>query len=285
VNSSPYFGAIVGRYGNRIAGGRLSLGGASYALTRNDGDNCLHGGAVGFDKAVWTIADATDRSVTFTHVSQDGDEGFPGNLRANVTYSLSDSSELRVNYEATTDALTVINLTQHTYWNLGGAGNGSILDHELTIRAASYTPTDAALIPTGEVCPVSGTPFDFRQPTRVGERIHAHHQQILNGQGYDHNFVLDSYGPNDRFAAFLRDPKSGRSLRVETTEPGLQLYTGNRLDGSIIGKRGIQYSAHEAVCLETQHFPDSPNNPQFPSTTLTPGQRYTSQTIFSFGTG
>jgi Galactose mutarotase and related enzymes len=282
VLHSPYFGAVVGRYGNRIAGARFSIDGRSYSLSQNDGSNCLHGGMAGFDKAVWTIADASEKSVRLTHVSADGDQGFPGTMVAAVTYTLTGHGELLVEYEAVADAATVVNLTQHSYWNLAGAGYRDILDHELTLRASRFTPTDAHMIPTGELRAVSGTPFDFRTPATIGSRIHEMDEQLRNGHGYDHNFVLDAEASASE-AALLREAVSGRSLRVTTTEPGVQLYTGNRLDGTITGKRGVRYGAHAGVCLETQHFPDSPNRPQFPSTLLMADERYSSRTVFSFG--
>jgi aldose 1-epimerase len=283
VTSSPYFGAVVGRYGNRIAGGRLALGARSFQLSQNDKGNCLHGGNVGFDKAVWNIIHVDDTSVELGYISADGDQGFPGELSASVKYTLTDRRELSIEYTATTNKLTVVNLTQHSYWNLAEPRNADILNHELSIRAERFILTDAELIPTGTIAPVAGTPFDFRMPSKIGSRIQHDHPQLVNGAGYDHSFVLDSGAGVLTHAAFLQDGASGRWLRVATTEPGLQLYTGNRLDGRIVGKRDVRYSMHAGVCLETQHFPDSPNHTQFPSTTLEPGQRYASRTVFSFG--
>ena len=282
VNHSPYFGSIVGRYANRIRGGVFELDGTRYHLSRNEGRNCLHGGAHGFDKAVWAIADLTPRSVRLTHTSGDGDQGFPGALETSVTYTLADSGELDVEYEATTSAPTVINLTQHTYWNLGGADSGSILGHELMIDAKAFTPVDAELLPTGEIRSVERTPFDFRSPERIGTRINAADKQLALGLGYDHNFVLEREHGALAPVAVLTHAESGRSMEVRTTEPGLQLYTGNRLDGTITGKNDVRYLRHAGLCLETQHFPDSPNNPQFPSTVLVPGGIFKSRTVFAF---
>ena len=278
----PYFGTIVGRYGNRIAGGKFVLDGRTYTLATNNGPNHLHGGKVGFDKAVWAgEPTGSGDGVTFTHTSPDGDEGYPGTLKARVSYTLTDRNELVVEYFATTDKPTPVNLTQHTYFNL--AAEGTILGHELTIHADRYTPVDSTLIPTGELASVGGTPLDFRKPTPVGARIDAAHEQLKHGRGYDHNFVLNGKPGELRPAARLVDPKSGRTLDVSTTEPGLQFYTGNFLDGTLTGKGGRVYEHRAGLCLETQHFPDSPNKPQFPSTTLRPGQEYRSKTVFVFG--
>ncbi|HUQ20207.1 MAG TPA: aldose epimerase family protein [Gemmatimonadaceae bacterium] len=272
ANNPAYFGAIVGRYANRIANARFSLDGSTYELSTNDGRNCLHGGTVGFDRALWVIEDQESDLVTLTHDSPDGDRGFPGALRASVTYSVKNSLELRVQYRATTDAPTVVNLTQHSYWNLLGRGRGDVLDHEVEIRAKHFTPVDRELIPTGEIARVDETPFDFRKARRIGERINATDEQIEIGAGYDHNFVLDR--ASDSYAARVKEPVHGRIMEVHTTEPGVQLYTGNRLD-----------HRHAGFCLETQHFPDSPNRPQFPSTVLRPGEMYESETRYVFGAG
>jgi aldose 1-epimerase len=282
---SPYFGAIVGRYGNRIAGARFTLDGKPYTLAANDGVNHLHGGTRGFDKVTWNGAIAKDNrgpSVAFTRTSPDGEEGYPGALTMRVTYTLTARNELIVDYQATTDKPTVLNLTQHSYFNL--AGDGDILGHELRLNADRYTPVDKTLIPTGELATVDGTPFDFRKPTPIGARIGSEHTQMQFGRGYDHNWVLARSGGGLSPAAELYDPKTGRTLQVSTTEPGLQFYSGNFLDGTLTGKGGQVYKHRSGLCLETQRFPDSPNKPNFPTTVLRPGETYRTQTVFAAGT-
>ena len=289
----PYFGSLIGRYGNRIAEGRFTLDGETYQLPLNDGPNTLHGGPVGFSERVWTATDVSDDELAALQlelVSEDGDQGFPGTLTTTVTYILDAESRLVVHYQATTDAPTVVNLTQHTYWNLAGEGSGDVYDHELQLNASGYTPVDETLIPTGEVAPVEGTPFDFREPTAIGERIREADQQLLYGQGYDHNWALDRTDDGAREgsdsedaleeAAVLHDPDSGRTLTISTTEPGIQFYSGNFLDGTLVGTGGGIYRQGDGLALETQHFPDSPNQPDFPSTVLRPGEEYDSTTVF-----
>ncbi len=285
LTDSPYFGAIVGRYGNRIGNARFVLDGVEYKLPANDGKNCLHGGTKGFDKRVWTPKETSGPNgpaLELTYLSKDGEEGFPGNLTSIVTYSLSNQNELRIDYRATTDKPTVLNLTNHSYFNLGGQGEGDILGHEVTIEADRFTPVDSTLIPTGQLQAVAGTPLDFRQPHAIGERIDADNEQLKFAKGYDHNFVLNHAPGSISLAARVRDPKSGRVLEVSTDQPGLQFYTGNFLDGHIHGKGGKVYPHRGAFCMETQHFPDSPNKPQFPSTVLRPGQEYRTTTVFRF---
>ena len=276
---TAHFGGIVGRYANRIAHGTFQLDGHTYSIPKNDGDNALHGGLRGFDKVVWTGKEIPD-GIELTYVSKDGEQGFPGTLTTTVRYILRESA-LRIEYSATTDKDTVVNLTNHSYFNLAGQGNGDVLKHTLKIDASRITPVDAALIPTGELKSVEGTPFDFRMPHAIGERINADDPQLRLGKGYDHNFVLDHPSGKLAEAAEVYEPTTGRILRVLTTEPGLQLYTGNFLDG-IKGKEGRVYNRRFAFCLETQHFPDSPNHPSFPSTELKPGQKFHSVTIFEF---
>lgn len=278
-----YFGAIIGRYANRIAHGSFQLDGKTYSIPKNNGDNALHGGIRGFDKAVWTAREIKN-GIELTHVSQDGDQGFPGTLTATVRYTL-DAGALQIDYSAATDKDTVLNLTNHSYFNLAGQGKGEVLGHVVKIDASRFTPVNADLIPTGELKSVEGTPFDFRTPHAIGERIDAKDEQLRLGLGYDHNFVLDHPDGQLAEAAEVYEPTTGRILRVLTTQPGVQLYTGNHLDGSITGKQGIVYKPRFAFCLETQHFPDSPNHPDFPSTELKPGQKFHSVTVFQFSAG
>lgn len=285
VKDSPYFGAVVGRYGNRIAKGQFTLEGRSYKLAVNNGPNALHGGLKGFDKVVWAWKQQrTDSSngVVFTYTSPDGEEGYPGSVTARVSYMLMNArNELVIDYEVTADRATPVNLTNHSYFNL--AGTGDILGHEITINADSMTPVDTTLIPTGAITPVAGTPFDFRSATAIGARIAADDQQLRFGGGYDHNYVLNRKGVGLVQAAYVVEPTSGRTLTISTTEPGMQFYSGNFLDGSIVGKSGTRYGHRFGFCLETQHYPDSPNQAGFPSTIVRPGTAYTSRTIFAFG--
>jgi aldose 1-epimerase len=284
LKGHPYFGTVVGRYGNRIGGGHFTLNGQTFKLAQNNGPNHLHGGVKGFDKYVWKAEPLQNGlGVAFSRTSPDGEEGYPGNLAARVTYTLTDKNELVVDYHATTDKATPVNLTQHSYFNLSGDPSTTILGHELRIDADRYTPVDATLIPTGELVPVQGTPFDFRKPTTIGARIEQPHEQLKFGRGYDHNWVLNRKGSQPAFAARVLEPKTGRTVEVATTEPGVQFYTGNFLDGTIKGKGGQVYNQRAGLCLETQHFPDSPNKPNFPSTVLQPGKEYTTRTVFTFG--
>lgn len=282
---NPFFGALVGRCANRLAHASFVLDGREYRLAANDGPNHLHGGVKGFDKVLWhgQIEDEA-AAVTFTRTSPAGEEGYPGALEASVRYALTGARELIVEYRAVTDRPTIVNLSQHSYFNLAGAGSGDILSHELTIHADRFTPVDDHQIPTGELAPVAGTPFDFRRATPIGERIGDPHQQLRPGDGYDHNFVLAPGTSGLRLAARLADPRSGRTMEVATTHPGLQFYSGNRLDGSITGKEGHVYPRRAGVCLETQHFPNAPHHPHFPSIVLRPGDEYRHTTVFAFGT-
>jgi aldose 1-epimerase len=283
LKNTPFFGVVVGRYGNRIARGQFVLDGVTYTLAKNNGDNHLHGGVKGFDKAVWTPRideGPAGPSLHLEYVSRDGEEGYPGTMTATVVYTLTNRDELRIDYAATTDRKTVVNLTNHSYFNL--AGTGDVLSHQVQINADRFTPVDKGLIPTGELRPVSGTPFDFRTPTAVGAHINDADQQIQFGGGYDHNFVLNAASGSLRLAARVTEPTTGRVLEVSTTEPGVQFYTGNFLDGTVVGRHGQAYQKRSALCLETQHFPDSPNQPSFPSAVLAPGQRYETTTVFAF---
>tara|TARA_B100000609_G_scaffold199644_1_gene205387 strand:+ start:11101 stop:12276 length:1176 start_codon:yes stop_codon:yes gene_type:complete len=275
---TPYFGAIIGRYGNRIGKATFSLDGETYELNANDGDNHLHGGNVGFDKVLWNAEIGDNNTITFSYLSEDGEEGYPGNLDITVVYTLTDANELKIDYEAVTDKATPVNLTNHSYFNLSGDPESLILDHELMMDADGYTPVDAGLIPTGEIAEVEGTPFDFTEPYEIGARI-----DDVEG-GYDHNWVLNESAEEMPVVATLHDPQTGRFMEVLTTEPGLQFYSGNFLDGTLTGSDGSVYNKHAALCLETQHFPDSPNKPEFPSTILNPGETYSTSTIYRFST-
>jgi aldose 1-epimerase len=279
---NAFFGALIGRYANRIGGASFTLDGKKYELPKNDGPNTLHGGPHGFNNVVWT-GKQIPNGVELTYLSKDGEEGFPGNLTAIVRYTLV-KSDLRIDYSATTDKDTVLNLTNHSYFNLAGQGNGDILKHQLKLNASRYTPVDATLIPTGELAPVASTPFDFTKSTAIGERIDADNDQLKKGRGYDHNWVLDAKGGKLAEAAEVYEPTSGRVLKVLTTQPGVQFYSGNFLDGTVKGKEGKTYVHRGGLCLETQHFPDTPNHPKFPTAELKPGQKFTSVTVFSFST-
>ena len=283
IADTPFFGAITGRYANRIAKGRFEIDGTAYELPVNNGPNSLHGGVKGFDKVVWKgVPLASGDGVEFSYVSADGEEGYPGTLDAKVTYTWTDDAELRIEYEATTDKPTVINLTNHSYFNLKDGGASSILDHELTINADRYTPVDATSIPLGEIADLDGTPLDFRQATAIGARIEEENEQLGFGAGYDHNYVLNRDGDGLALAATVHDHATGRAMDVLTEEPGVQFYSGNFLDGHHMGKGGVPYQHRSGLCLETQHFPDSPNQPDFPSTILRPGETYSTTTVYKF---
>lgn len=282
LKNNPYFGAIIGRYGNRIGGAKFVLNAMEYKLAANDGKNSLHGGLKGFDKMVWRGRKLEEDQIELAYVSKDGEEGYPGNLAVTVTYTLTDNNELRIDYAAITDKDTVVNLTNHSYFNLAGQGEGDILGHVISINADRFTPVDSALIPTGELRPVAGTPLDFREPVATGARIDSDYEQMKLGRGYDHCYVLNRNGEGMILAAKVREPKTGRVMEVLTTEPAIQLYTGNFLDGSIKGKGGKVYGRRYAFCLETQHYPDSPNQPGFPSVVVNAGGHYRTTTIYKF---
>jgi len=288
VKDSPYFGALIGRYGNRIAKGEFSLDGKNYKLATNNIGNALHGGLKGFDKVIWEATPkvtAHGPSLKLTYTSKDGEEGYPGTLKVTATYTLTNKNELKLVYRATTDKDTVVNLTQHSYFNLAGQGNGTIIDHVLTLNASHYTPVDKTLIPTGKVATVQGTPFDFRKPTSIGARIDEKDEQLKFAGGYDHNFVADKLVPGtlDRIAK-VEEPKSGRVMEVFTTEPAVQFYAGNFLDGTLKGKGGKVYVRRSGFCLEPQHYPDSPNHKNFPATVLKRGETYKNTIIYRFST-
>lgn len=285
VRNPRYLGCIVGRHANRLADGRFSLNDTQYQLAQNNGPNHLHGGNCGFDKKLWTAALVTGEhtaDLQLNYRSENGEEGYPGELKVTVIYSVSNANELRIDYQATSDRDTIVNLTNHSYFNL--AGGGDILTHELTLKADAFTPVTKFLIPTGELRSVENTPFDFREGTTIGSRISAADEQLTFTGGYDHNFVLNDWDHSLQWCARVKDPLSGRVLHVSTTEPGLQFYSGNFLDGTLIGREGRSYEKHAALCLETQHFPDAPNHPNFPSTILRAGEEYRHSTIFRFST-
>ncbi len=283
---SPYFGGLIGRYANRIAAGKFSIDGTEYTLATNNGANTLHGGNKGYDKVVWTVEPLQSipeaAAAKLTYVSKDGEEGYPGTLTVNVTYSFNNENEFRIDYEATTDKTTVINLTSHSYFNLGGDGSGSIGAEILTINADGFTPVDSGGIPTGEIAKVAGTPFDFRQGTPIGARWESSNEQMVFGRGYDHNWVVNRAGAGLSLDARVYDPGTGRSMEIWSDQPGLQFYTGNFLDSTILGAAGRQYRQGDAYCLEPQHFPDSPNHPDFPNTLLKPGEIYRTSTVHKF---
>ena len=286
VDNNPYFGCIVGRYGNRIGNAKFTLREKEYTLNKNDGNNYLHGGFQGFDKVVWDaepLIGEGSQSLKLTYLSKDGEEGFPGNLSVTVIYTLTDENSFIIDYLATTDQRTIVNLTNHTYWNFAGEGSGDVLKHELMLNADSFTPVDQGLITTGEIRSVENTPMDFTKPTAIGDRIDSDYEQLKFGKGYDHNWVL-ILGESDglELAATVYEPVSGRFMEILTTEPGIQFYSGNFLDGSIIGKSGRPYEFRGGFCLETQHFPDSPNKPEFPSVELNPGETYKTRTVHKF---
>lgn len=280
----PYFGSVVGRVANRVANARFTLDGTVCHLTANHGPHHIHGGLNGFDRKIWSWRSMPDGTgIVFSAVSDDGEEGYPGRLAVEITYALTGDDALRIVYTATTDRPTPVNLTQHTYFNLAGHGSGDVLTHELTVNADRYTPIDSTLIPTGEIASVEGTPLDFRDPAPIGARVDDPHPQLRYARGYDHNFVLNRTGEGLHRAARLSHPASGRTLEIATSEPGLQVYTANLLDGTVTGKGGVAYRTRSGICLETQHYPDAPNKPHFPSIIVRPGETYRAETVFRFG--
>lgn len=283
-SSEKYFGAAIGRYGNRIANGKFTLDGQEYTLPTNNNGQTLHGGPGGLDYVIWNVEKSGENGLIFTYTSPDGEEGFPGELRVKMVYTLTDDNEFKVTYEAETDKATPVNLTHHSFFNLNGAGNGTVLDHTLQLNASEYTPVNDVLIPTGEIVSVKETPFDFTEPTTIGARIDEENEQLKFGGGYDHNWVLDKTGANLTQAAVISSPQTGIEMEVWTTEPAIQFYSGNFLDGTITGKGDKVYELRSAFCLETQHYPDSPNQPNFPSTILKPGEKYEQTCIYKFGT-
>lgn len=285
VNGKSYFGAIVGRYGNRIGKGQFKLDGKSYQVTVNDGENHLHGGKLGFDKVLWNariVEASAEPSLALTYISPDGEEGYPGKVTLTVTYTLTEKNELRVEYKGTTDKTTILNPTHHSYFNLSGNMTNTILDHVLTIESDSMTPVDKGLITTGKYINVANTPMDFRKPTAIGAHIDDNYEQLVFGKGYDHNWVLRNYNGKVRKVAEVYEPKSGRLMTVLTDQPGIQFYSGNFLDGTVKGKKGIVYQHRTGLCLEAQCYPDSPNKPEFPSVVLRPGNVYHQTTIYQF---
>jgi aldose 1-epimerase len=286
VKGTTYFGAVIGRYGNRIGKAKFSLDGKEYTLAVNNGENNLHGGKKGFDKVIWDakeVKSADAIGLELKYLSKDGEEGFPGNLSVTVVYWLTNKNEFKIDYTATTDKTTVVNLTQHSYFNLAGEGTGDILKQELTLNADKFVPVDKGLIPMGELLPVKGTPMDFTKPVAIGARIKADYEQLKLGNGYDHCWVLNQKKPGEMtFAAVAYEPTSGRAIEVTTTEPAIQFYSGNFLDGTNIGKSGKPYNFRNGFCLETEHYPDSPNKPSFPSVVLKPGQTYKTSTVYKF---
>lgn len=282
VKGNIYFGALIGRYGNRIAKGKFTIDGNEYTLKTNNGYNALHGGLIGYNDVVWDAVQEENKLI-LKHKDIDMHEGYPGNLDVTVVYELTDNNELKISYDATTDKATIVNLTHHSFFNLHGAGNGTVMDHKLQLIADNYTPIDTTMIPTGEIAKVEGTPFDFRELTLMGKNIDADDQVLKNGFGFDHNWVLNNQDGTLALAAKVVEPKSGRVMEVYTTEPGMQFYAGNFLDGTDIGKDGKKYTYRTAFCLESQHYPDSPNQDNFPTTVLRPGEKYHTETIYKFG--